>query len=251
MHYSVLKHCCIRKQISNMNTLRQQINPHMTMVPDADETFGQYVRALIASSKGFTGPFAGLDQPKTTPTPQTSITQGMFGDYLNRSNGGNGDGSFGAQSSTAAPFGSAQAVVDANNFSSAVNSKGVQAALSALFGMPVAKGIGMLGSGINDAQWGGFNSQMDASNNAFGIAAGMPGIGTISDQVGNVSTISNNAIEQAALAAMGLDDSGFFGMGPGQSYGGSPGDGGVGDGVGGTSSSGHGGGDMGHGMDGW
>jgi hypothetical protein len=229
---------------------------------DPDQTFGEYVRELLATSKGFGGPFTqppGQQQP--SPTPQTSITKGLFGDYLGT--GGSGDGSSaGPSASSSSPFGSAPdaAVHGWGKAMDAMNTtqgkQAVATVLGTLFG-PVGSIFGKAApaiatAGYNNAMNNAMNA-LDATNNAFATAAAMPGIGTVSDAKGNVSTISNPAIEAAALNAMfGIGtDFGNFGMSPGASYGGSPGDGGVGDGIGGTSSSGHGGGDMGHGMDGW
>ena len=183
-----------------MNTLRQQINPQMGMVPDPNETFGQYVRELLASSKGFGGPFAHVFEQSPQATPQTSITEGLFSDYLG-DKGSDRSGSFGREArESGAPIGSMEGWASANAMNAALNSPMAKA-----FGVVTGAPMGMMGLAGRVAEGvmgqAALNS-IGRNANAFSQAASMPGMGTISDAYGNVSTYSSPATIAAADRAM-------------------------------------------------
>lgn len=76
-----------------MDTLFSQVDPYLVSRPDPDQTFRSYIDELLAAqkAKGFGGQFVNTPAQQQQQTPQTSITQGLFGKFLGDTGGSGGD----------------------------------------------------------------------------------------------------------------------------------------------------------------
>lgn len=187
-----------------MLNLSQQIAPSLAdRQPSPDQTFGAYVRELLATSKGFGGPFAGAQNQQTQPTPQTKIVDGLFGKFLPESGGNGGDYSP-SSNNNSAPFGTAQSVLDLAKASEMLNHPVAKAA-GMFTGLPINT-IASVVDFMGNQSWNSYNDAFDRSMDAFETAATLPGVGTISDKYGNVQSYTNPSMVEAADRDMFGDD---------------------------------------------
>jgi hypothetical protein len=224
-----------------MESLRQQLDPSLTAVPDPNQTFQQYIQQLLTTAptnKGFSSAFTGAGQQATQQgqvnTPTTGITEGLFSKYLSDSGGGGGSGTSssgpGQGISTAAQNAGFAMMANPSAIATGINQGlgllGIQNPIAPLMSLAVQG----LGTGI-------VNNQIDAISNSFGAmsdigAMGLGGVGSISDANGNISSISNQAMVDAF-------DMGMFGItGTGLAASGGGGDSGDAGGVGDSGPSG-------------
>lgn len=188
-------------------SLRQQIDPYMTAVPDPDQTFGQYIRELLSTSQGFGGPFANQPQQEQPKTPQTSVTEGLFKRELERSKSmdSGGDGASVSSGSPSAPFGTPEFAMQVAQFANVMNSPAAKA-----FGMLTGAPVGSFALGVNIADKLATNYAMQrAINDSFGAmntANALGGVVSIADPYGLVSSYTSPDLVAAYDAATFGDD---------------------------------------------
>lgn len=223
-----------------MESLRQQINPNLTAMPNPDQTFQQYIQMLLsqqpATQKGFSSAFVGTGQQATQPTgmqagggerPTTNITSGLFSQYLqDTAGGGDGIGAGGGVASSSGgigSFASANDVVAMDQAAALAGSmagkQGIAEAVGLMMGNPLAAiavsqlagpALGFMG---NQA-FNSFNQGIDFSNQSFNNAAMLGGLGTFSNAAGNVGTFSNQGLIDAYdMANFGVTGAGLAGSG--------------------------------------
>jgi hypothetical protein len=210
-----------------VESLRQQINPYLTAVPDPNQTFQQYIQQLLAAppatNRGFSSAFTGAGQQATQPqssgmasVPTTNITSGLFSQYLG------GDGGTGSVNSSGTGQGISTAAQNvgfammdnpsaiASGINQGLGLLGIQNPFAPLMSLAV-KGIG---TGIVD-------NQIDAISNSFGAMSGignmgLGGVGSISDANGNISSVTTPSMVDAYdLGMFGVTGAGLAGSGDG------------------------------------
>jgi hypothetical protein len=201
-------------------SLQAQIQPYLgtgsnTGLPDGvnpDQTFKAYVESLLdAKTKGFSGTFVGdseEQQQQQEQTPTTSITRGLFSDMLPNTSGRGGGSRTTTNRDTT---GQGIRGIDAQNtyanmmkysrpLGSLVNTGLDVLGISNPFSMLTNWGINKLGAHGLDTERDAIGRSFDAMNNINSL--GMPGMGTVSDAAGNIRSISNQALTDAADRAM-------------------------------------------------
>jgi hypothetical protein len=177
---------------------------------DPDETFKMYVERLMKAKPKFGGTFATPQQQGQNATAQATggLLTGLFPEYADRMGGG-GDSGMPSVNSGSAPSSSNPR----GNFASAESVLGAQQFAQELSGM--GRGLGQLGSAVfgpagmllglapraaeyyANNQWDSFNRGIDSNAAARAEAMGLGGMGTYSDQQGNLGTVSNQALIDA------------------------------------------------------
>lgn len=225
-----------------MESLRQQINPNLTAMPNPDQTFQQYIQMLLsqqpAAQKGFSSAFAGTGQQATQPSgmqaggeggPTTNITSGLFSQYLQDTAGG-GDGidaggGVASSSGGIGSFASANDVVAMDQAAALAGSmagkQGIAEVVGLMTGNPLAAiavsqlagpALGFMG---NQA-FNSFNQGIDFSNQSVQNASMLGGLGTFSNDAGVVGTFSSPSMVDAYdMATFGITGAGLAASGDG------------------------------------
>jgi hypothetical protein len=181
-----------------------------TYTQDPDETFKMYVERLMKAKPKFGGTFATPPQQGQDATSKATggLLTGLFPEYADRMGGGGGSDmpsiNSGSAPSSYNPRG---------NFASAESVLGSQQFAQDLSGM--GRGLGQLGGAVlgpagmllglapkaaeyySNRQWDSFNRGIDSDAAARAEAMSLGGMGTYSDQQGNLGTISNQALIDA------------------------------------------------------
>jgi hypothetical protein len=180
-----------------------------TYTQDPDETFKMYVERLMKAKPKFGGTFATPQQGQDATSKATGgLLTGLFPEYADRMGGGGGSDmpsvNSGSAPSSSNPRG---------NFASAESVLGSQQFAQDLSGM--GRGLGQLGGAVlgpagmllglapkaaeyySNRQWDSFNRGIDSDAAARAEAMSLGGMGTYSDQQGNLGTISNQALIDA------------------------------------------------------
>lgn len=180
---------------------------------DPDETFRMYVDRLMKAQPRFGGTFATPPQQGQNATAQATggLLTGLFPEYADKMGGGSSHDT-GEQSPTSAPGGPATPGAR-GDFASAEDVLGAQQFAQELSGM--GKGLGQLGGALfgpagmllglapraaeyyHDSRWDSFNRGQDSDAAVRAEAMSLGGLGTYSDQKGNLGTISNQALIDA------------------------------------------------------
>jgi hypothetical protein len=160
---------------------------------DPDQTFGAYVRELLASSKGFGGPFAGNQEQQTQATPQTKIVDGLFSKFLP----GSGDREA-INSTQGRPMSIAEQ--EALGFGLTQNAKAL-GSLGSLFGLPTAAGYALANTLGNY----NLNQAMDRTSQAFDVfgAPQVPGVMTAYGPQGAYTMSTPESILASDIANFG------------------------------------------------
>jgi hypothetical protein len=178
---------------------------------DPDETFKMYVDRLMKAQPRFGGTFATPQQQGQNATSKATggLLTGLFPEYADRMGGGGGDSGMPSVNSGSAPSYSNPR----GNFASAESVLGSQQFAQDLSGM--GRGLGQLGGAVlgpagmllglapkaaeyySNRQWDSFNRGIDSDAAARAEAMSLGGMGTYSDQQGNLGTISNQALIDA------------------------------------------------------
>jgi hypothetical protein len=177
---------------------------------DPDETFKMYVERLMKAKPKFGGAFATPPQQGQDATSKATggLLTGLFPEYADRMGSGGGSDMPSINSGSAPSAPGAR-----GNFASAEDVLGSQRFAQDLSGM--GRGLGQLGGAVlgpagmllglapraaeyySDRQWDSFNRGIDSNAAARAEAMGLGGMGTYSDQQGNLGTISNQALIDA------------------------------------------------------
>jgi hypothetical protein len=177
---------------------------------DPDETFKMYVERLMKAKPKFGGAFATPQQQGQDATSKATggLLTGLFPEYADRMGSGGGSDMPSINSGSAPSYSNPR-----GNFASAESVLGSQQFAQDLSGM--GRGLGQLGSAIlgpagmllglapraaeyySDRQWDSFNRGIDSNAAVRAEAMGLGGMGTYSDQQGNLGTISNQALIDA------------------------------------------------------
>jgi hypothetical protein len=177
---------------------------------DPDETFKMYVERLMKAKPKFGGAFATPQQQGQDATSKATggLLTGLFPEYADRMGSGGGSDMPSINSGSAPSASGAR-----GNFASAEDVLGSQRFAQDLSGM--GRGLGQLGGAVlgpagmllglapraaeyySDRQWDSFNRGIDSNAAARAEAMGLGGMGTYSDQQGNLGTISNQALIDA------------------------------------------------------
>ena len=177
---------------------------------DPDETFRMYVDRLMRAQPRFGGTFATPQEQGRDATAKATggLLTGLFPEYAEKLGGGYSRNT-GEDSFTSTP----NAPGARGNFASAEGVLGAQQFAQELSGM--GKGLGQLGGAVfgpagmllglapraaeyyANNQWDSFNRGIDSNAAARAEAMGLGGLGTYSDQQGNLGTISNQALIDA------------------------------------------------------
>jgi hypothetical protein len=178
---------------------------------DPDETFKMYVDRLMKAKPRFGGTFATPPQQGQDATSKATggLLTGLFPEYADRMGGGGGGSDMPSVNSGSAP----SAPGARGNFASAEDVLGSQQFAGQLSDM--GRGLGQLGGAVfgpagmllglapraaeyyANNQWDSFNRGIDSNEMARAEAMGLGGLGTYSDQQGNLGTISNQALIDA------------------------------------------------------
>jgi hypothetical protein len=182
---------------------------------DPDETFKMYVDRLMKAKPKFGGTFVnppqGQGQQGQDATSRASggLLTGLFPEYADRMGGGGGDSGMPSVNSGSAP----SSFNPRGNFASAESVLGSQQFAQDLSGM--GRSLGQVGNAIlgpagmllglapraaeyySNRQWDSFNRGIDSDAAARAEAMSLGGMGTYSDQQGNLGTISNQALIDA------------------------------------------------------
>jgi hypothetical protein len=179
---------------------------------DPDETFKMYVDRLMKARPRFGGTFATPQQQGQDATSKATggLLTGLFPEYADRmGGGGGGDSDMPSVNSGSAP----SSYNPRGNFASAESVLGSQQFAQDLSGM--GRGLGQLGGAVlgpagmllglapraaeyySNRQWDSFNRGIDSDAAARAEAMSLGGMGTYSDQQGNLGTISNQALIDA------------------------------------------------------
>ena len=177
---------------------------------DPDETFKMYVDRLMRAQPRFGGTFATPQQGQDATSKATGgLLTGLFPEYADKMGGGSSRDT-GEQSPApgvpAAPgargdFASAEDVLGAQQFAQELSGmgKGLGQLGGALFG-PAGMLLGLAPRAAeyyHDNRWDSFNRGQDSNAAVRAEAMSLGGLGTYSDQKGNLGTISNQALIDA------------------------------------------------------
>jgi hypothetical protein len=185
---------------------------------DPDETFKMYVDRLMKAKPKFGGTFVNPPQGQgqqgqsqgqdATSRATGGLLTGLFPEYADRMGGGGGSDMPSVNSGSAPSAPGAR-----GNFASAESVLGSQQFAQDLSGM--GRGLGQLGGAVlgpagmllglapkaaeyySNRQWDSFNRGIDSDAAARAEAMSLGGMGTYSDQQGNLGTISNQALIDA------------------------------------------------------
>jgi hypothetical protein len=173
---------------------------------DPDETFKMYVDRLMKAQPRFGGTFATPQEQGQDATAKATggLLTGLFPEYADRMGGGSsrntGEDSFPSTPNTPGArgdFASAEDVFRAQGIADFFAGPGQLARAAGPIGMLVA-GLGKWGSErYYDNRWDSFNRGQDSNAAVRAEAMGLGGMGTYSDQQGNLGTISNQALIDA------------------------------------------------------
>jgi hypothetical protein len=176
---------------------------------DPDETFKMYVDRLMKAQPRFGGTFATPQQQGQDATSKATggLLTGLFPEYADKMGGGGSDmPSVNSGSAPSAPgargnFASADSVLGSQQFAGQLSDMG--RGLGQLGGAVLGPAGMLLGLAPRAAeyyannQWDSFNRGIDSNEAARAEAMGLGGMGTYSDQQGNLGTISNQALVDA------------------------------------------------------
>jgi hypothetical protein len=172
---------------------------------DPDETFKMYVDRLMKAKPRFGGTFATPPQQGQDATAKATggLLTGLFPEYADRMGGGGSDmpsvnsGSAPRYSNPRGNFASAEGVFRAQDIADFFAGPGQLARAAGPVGMLLA-GLGKWGSErYANSQWDSFNRGIDSDATARAEAMSLGGMGTYSDQQGNLGTVSNQALIDA------------------------------------------------------
>jgi hypothetical protein len=175
---------------------------------DPDETFKMYVDRLMKAKPRFGGTFATPPQQGQDATSKATggLLTGLFPEYADRMGGGGGGSDMPSVNSGSAP----SAPGARGNFASAEDVLGSQQFAGQLSDM--GRGLGQLGGAVfgpagmllglapraaeyyANNQWDSFNRGIDSDAIARAEAMGLGGLGTYSDQQGNLGTFSSPSL---------------------------------------------------------
>jgi hypothetical protein len=174
---------------------------------DPDETFKMYVDRLMKAQPRFGGTFATPQQQGQDATSKATggLLTGLFPEYADRMGGSSSDSmpSVNSGSAPSAPgargnFASADSVLGSQQFAGQLSDMG--------------RGLGQLGGAVlgpagmllglapkaaeyyANSQWDSFNRGIDSNAAARAEAMGLGGMGTYSDQQGNLGAFSSPSL---------------------------------------------------------
>jgi hypothetical protein len=180
-----------------------------TYTQDPDETFKMYVERLMKAKPKFGGTFATPQQQGQDATSKATggLLTGLFPEYADRMGGGGSDmpsinsGSAPSYSNPRGNFASAESVLGAQQFAQKLSGMGRSLGQvgNAILG-PAGMLLGLAPRAAeyySNRQWDSFNRGIDSDAAARAEAMSLGGMGTYSDQQGNLGTISNQALIDA------------------------------------------------------
>jgi hypothetical protein len=176
---------------------------------DPDETFKMYVDRLMKAKPKFGGAFATPPQQGQDATSKATsgLLTGLFPEYADRMGGGGSydpsvnSGSAPRYSNPRGDFASAESVLGSQQFAQDLSGMGRSLGQvgNAILG-PAGMLLGLAPRAAeyySNRQWDSFNRGIDSDAAARAEAMGLGGMGTYSDQQGNLGTISNQALIDA------------------------------------------------------
>jgi hypothetical protein len=196
---------------------------------DPDETFKMYVERLMKAKPRFGGAFATPQQQGQDATAKATggLLTGLFPEYADRMGSGGGSdmssinsGSVPSASGARGDFASAESVLGSQRFAQDLSGmgRGLGQLGGAILG-PVGMLLGLApkaAEAYSNRQWDSFNRGIDSNAAARAEAMGLGGMGTYSDQQGNLGTISNQALIDAYdRETFGVTGAGLSGGGGG------------------------------------
>jgi hypothetical protein len=178
---------------------------------DPDETFKMYVDRLMKARPRFGGTFATPQQQGQDATSKATggLLTGLFPEYADRMGGGGGDSGMAPSGGEFTPsysnprgnFASAESVLGSQQFAQDLSGMGRSLGQvgNAILG-PVGMLLGLAPRAAeyySNRQWDSFNRGIDSDAAARAEAMSLGGMGTYSDQQGNLGTVSNQALIDA------------------------------------------------------
>jgi hypothetical protein len=168
---------------------------------DPDETFKMYVDRLMKVPPKFSGTFASAPQQSSeAPSANKGLLTGLFPEYADKMGGEAGGTDYsnpfgGAPSSGRGSFASADDVVRADSWARGLANagRGLANAGGQALG-PMGMLLGLIPQGLSyasDRSWDSFNAGQDSDAAARAEAASLGGVGTFSNQQGNIGTFSS------------------------------------------------------------
>jgi hypothetical protein len=219
-----------------VESLRQQIDPYLTAQPSPDQTFREYIEELLKqplkAPSEFSSAFTGAGEQATQSSggigvgsPTTSVTEGLFSQYLTNEGGGSDNGGGTTVGGSSSGRGAVDSFAGANTVigldqaaalaGTMAGKQGIAEVVGLLTGSPIASIVaGQLASPVlgfmGNQAFDSFNKGVDFSSQSFNDASMLGGLGTFSNAAGHVGTFSNQGLIDAYdMANFGITSGGM------------------------------------------